>query len=70
MRRKELHAAKDALALRAIEASPEGRDYVPVGILDRMRAGEHPLRVWREHRGLTMLAPAEKSAVAQSIISN
>jgi predicted transcriptional regulator len=64
-----LEELEDALALRAIEANPERREYVPVEILDRMLAGEHPLRVWREHSGLTMLALAEKSAVAQSYIS-
>ncbi len=32
----------------------------PVAVVDRLLAGEHPLGVWREHRGMTaaMLASA------------
>jgi len=50
---------ENALELRAVEAKPEGRKYVPVDRLDRMVAGEHPLRVFPEHRGLTILALSE-----------
>lgn len=33
---------------------------VPIAVVDRLLAGESPLRVWREHRGMTaaMLAAA------------
>jgi transcriptional regulator with XRE-family HTH domain len=35
----------------------------------RMVAGESPVRVWREHRGLTMAALAERAAIAQPYLS-
>ena len=35
----------------------------------RMVAGESPVRVWREHRGLTMAALAERAGIAQPYLS-
>lgn len=64
--------AADALALakvRAREAAGEA-DYVPVELAERIHVGgEHPLRVWREHRGLTLGALAKEAAIAQSYVS-
>ncbi len=47
----------------------DGEEYVSAAILDRMLAGESPLRVWRQHRELTLAALAEKSGVLKSTIS-
>jgi DNA-binding XRE family transcriptional regulator len=64
--------AADALALaevRAGEAAGEA-EYVPVEIAERIFVvGEHPVRVWREHRGLTVGALAREAGIAQSYVS-
>ena len=60
--------ARDARALadlRAREAAGEA-EYVPIELADRIFAGEHPLRVWREYRGLTLGALARSAGIAPS----
>lgn len=71
---KLLEAAEDA-ADRASIAEVRGKlaageeEMLPAAFVDRLIAGENPLRVWREHRGLTCSALAEKAGVVQSYIS-
>ena len=60
--------ARDARALaelRAREASGEA-EYVPIELADRIFAGEHPVRAWREYRGLTLGALAKSAGIAPS----
>ena len=38
-------------------------------VVDRLLAGESPLRVWREHRGLTQSQLGEAAGVAQSMVA-
>ncbi|MDP2811778.1 MAG: helix-turn-helix transcriptional regulator [Rhodocyclaceae bacterium] len=40
-----------------------------VGFADRLLAGESPLKVWREHRGLTLQALAETCGVTRQMLS-
>lgn len=57
-------------ALAALIAAADYEDGLPAAEANRiMRAGEHPLRVWREHRGLTMTALGKAAGVPQSYIS-
>jgi DNA-binding XRE family transcriptional regulator len=65
---EEASDARALAAVRAREASGEA-EYVPIEIADRIFAGEHPVRVWREYRGLTLGALAKDSAVAPSYLS-
>jgi hypothetical protein len=71
--RDELEDLMDAIRMRTVEREPESgdarREYFPAGFVDRMLAGDHPLRIWREFRGLTMEQLDEKSGVTQSYIS-
>jgi DNA-binding XRE family transcriptional regulator len=53
--KRELAAAEDEL--------------VPAALVERLANGEHPLRVWREHRGLTQQALADVAGVGKSYIS-
>ncbi|WP_127076541.1 helix-turn-helix transcriptional regulator [Rhodomicrobium lacus] len=53
--------------LRKLSAGEE--ELLPSEFVDRLLAGESPLRLWREHRRLTSAALAEKAEVAQSYIS-
>ena len=38
-------------------------------VVDRLLASESPLRVWREHRGLTQSQLGEAAGVAQSMVA-
>lgn len=53
--KRELAAAEDEL--------------VPATLVERLANGESPLRVWREHRGLTQQALADAAGVGKSYIS-
>ena len=45
------------------------RDWVPAELADRIfDAGLHPVRAWREHRGLTQAALAEAAGVPQPTV--
>ncbi len=44
-------------------------ELIPAEIVDRLLSGENRLRVWREHRGLTIRALAEKAGLAQPYLS-
>ena len=64
--------AADALALAEVRAREAAGDaeYVPVDLAERIfAAGEHPVRVWREHRGLSLGALAKEAGIAQSYVS-
>jgi DNA-binding XRE family transcriptional regulator len=63
--RNDGDAAAAAEARRAA-----GEEYISAAMVDRMLAGENPLRVWRQHRGLTLAALAEQSGVLKSTISD
>jgi DNA-binding XRE family transcriptional regulator len=42
---------------------------LPMAAAGRILNGEHPLRVWREHRGLTTAELAEVAGVARSYLT-
>ncbi|MCF4129475.1 helix-turn-helix domain-containing protein [Methylobacterium sp. SyP6R] len=44
-------------------------EMIPVEVVDRLLSGENRVRVWREHRGLTATALAEKAGIAQAFLS-
>lgn len=67
--------AKDIVALRAAEAREKeiGKeaaraDHLPVELVIRLMAGEHPVRIWREQRGLSLQALADKAGVGRSYL--
>ena len=45
------------------------KDYLPIQLVERLIAGEHPIRVWRAYRGMTREALAEKAGVAPSYLT-
>jgi DNA-binding XRE family transcriptional regulator len=54
-------------AVRAIE---EGEETVPEEVVERLLSGEeHPIKVWREYRGLTQETLGERAGVGKSYIS-
>lgn len=72
---KLLELAEDAAdAADAREARRELDNHedetVPVEIVDRLMAGdEHPLKIWREYRGITQEALGREASVGKSYIS-
>ena len=69
-----LEAVEEALDTRALaelrlrEAAGKA-EYVPIELADRISAGEHPVRVWREYRKLSLGELAKRTKLAQSYIS-
>jgi DNA-binding XRE family transcriptional regulator len=59
--------AADARFIKAFDASREER--VPAEVVDRLLAGENPLRVWREYRRLTQDQLADKAGVSKPYLS-
>lgn len=71
---KLVDAAEDAGDIAAIHRFKENlaageEELLPAGLVDRILAGESPVRVWREHRGLSARELAEKVGIAQPYLS-
>jgi len=61
---REVSDFDDALALTIQED-----EFVPSSVIDRLVDGDPPLRVWREHRGLTLEELARRVAVSRGYLS-
>ena len=69
-----LAAAEDAADGAAVEAfrrklAAGEEELLPAAMIDRVLAGESLVRVWRDHRGLTSKALAEKAGIARAYLS-
>jgi DNA-binding Xre family transcriptional regulator len=53
---------------RAALAAGE-EELVPADVANRILDGENPIRVWREYRGMTVRALAEKSGIVAAYLS-
>ncbi|MCX7368387.1 MAG: helix-turn-helix transcriptional regulator [Alphaproteobacteria bacterium] len=77
-KRREL-ALENAIDRRAIKAQLQREkllgvqaaraDYLSGALVDRLLAGESAIRIWREHRGMTVTALAEKVGISASYLS-
>ena len=64
-----LGALEDASDRAAIRASKRDRpDALPSALVSRLLAGESPVRIWREHRGLTGHKLAKEAGVSPSYL--
>jgi ribosome-binding protein aMBF1 (putative translation factor) len=69
-----VEAAEDAADVAAVQkfrarlASGE-EELLPSDVVNRMIAGENPIRVWREQRGLKMNELAEKAGIKAPYLS-
>ena len=61
-RLEELQDAADARSAREAET-------FPTAFADRLLSGESPLKVWREYRGYTLQALAERCGVSRQMLS-
>lgn len=69
---EKAEVSEDILAAdAAMRELTEGKDeLIPGDVASRLLSGDvHPLRVWREYRGLTQEALAEQAGVGKSYIS-
>src|SRR5689334_3329421 len=71
-----LEEAEDKAALDALEGriaqlgfAEATKDYLPMELTKRLLSGEHPIRVWRAHRGLTREALAADAGVSPSYLT-
>jgi DNA-binding XRE family transcriptional regulator len=62
--RADVRAAADAEARRLA-----GEEYLPSEFVDRLLAGESPLRLWREHRQRTVSDLAAVIGIGRSYLS-
>ena len=61
--------ADEEAAARADKRRSEGEEYVPIELVDRILAGEMPLRVWRQYRGFTLEDVAQRVGVTPATVS-
>ena len=73
---ERIEDAEDLAAVAAAEAREAAlgkesarADYLRVELVRRLSSGEHPIRVWRDHRGLTREALAAAAGIAPSYLS-
>jgi len=61
--------ADEQVAADAERRRQAGEEYLPADMVDRLLAGESPLRVWRKHRGMTLQRLSEEAGVSHTYIS-
>jgi ribosome-binding ATPase YchF (GTP1/OBG family) len=73
---ERLEDAEDLAAVAAAEAREAAlgkkkarAEYLPIELVRRLSAGEHPVRVWRAHRGLGRDALAGAVGIAPNYLS-
>lgn len=63
-----IERAEDAAAVAAFRKT-RNEEAFPAELLDRMLEGEKPIRVWRQHRGMTQQELATKIGISKSHLS-
>lgn len=56
-------------ALAAEQRRAGGEEYLPAELVDRIMNGESALRVWRQYRGMTAKALADRAGARMATIS-
>lgn len=69
MLRSRLEDLEDSRDLAATAKNAKPGDYLSAAMMDRILDGEHPVRVWREHRGLSARALAGLAGMPVSYLS-
>jgi DNA-binding XRE family transcriptional regulator len=59
----------DEIDARRREGSDIDAEHLPIELVEQLCAGDHPVRVWRKHRGLTREALAISAGVAPSYVT-
>jgi DNA-binding XRE family transcriptional regulator len=67
---KLLEALEDLSDIRALDAAmTSNEELLPVEMVRRLVAGEHPIRVWREHRGMSQMELAKAAEISPAYLS-
>jgi transcriptional regulator with XRE-family HTH domain len=68
---KMLEDLEDLADVRAYDAAMAAgpHEYVPAEVVDRILAGGHPIRVWRQYRGVSATALASAIKIAPAYLS-
>jgi DNA-binding XRE family transcriptional regulator len=73
---RRLEDAEDNAAIDRLEARIQADgfaaatgDYLPIELVGRLLAGEHPIRIWRAHRGMTRETLAAMAGVSPSYLT-
>ena len=56
-------------AMQAEERRRANEEYLPAEMVDRILAGESALRLWRQHRGMTLRQLSEAAGIGLSFLS-
>lgn len=66
-----LERAEDAEAARADDRAKAeaGQETAPIAVADALLAGQNPIRVWRDYRGLTQEQLAQAAGVRRAYIA-
>ena len=67
--REDFDEALEDAAAAAAYARTRGEEGLPIELADRLLAGESPIRVWREYRGLSLAALADQAAIGKGYLS-
>ncbi len=62
--------ASDVAAYDRAMKDMEGKEWVPSEVIDRLIDGEHPVKVWREHRKMKQGELAEKLGKSGAYLSH
>jgi DNA-binding XRE family transcriptional regulator len=62
-------ADQAAVAQFRLKLATGEEELIPAEVVDRLLGGDNRIRVWREHRGLTMAALAAQAGIAQPFLS-
>jgi DNA-binding XRE family transcriptional regulator len=60
---------RDIAIARLALAEKDTAEYIPAEVVERKLAGAHPVRAWREHRGMTLSALAAKAGLPHGYLS-
>ena len=60
--------AMDAAIMKRVLEDPD-QELVPFTLVKRIANGEHPVRVWREYRGMRAGEPATAAGIASAYLS-
>ena len=66
--REAVEDAEDAAAFDRAKASDDGARF-PAAVVRAELDGTHPVRAWREHRGLTLHALADAAGLSRPYVS-
>lgn len=68
---ERLEDAEDIASANAmLERIARGEEeLVPAAVVERLIGGDNPITVWREHRGMTISALADRAGLSQSYLS-